>query len=66
MEPGDGGGAVTIRVVCGACDGECLPNGWSALDQEGGITVIDEGDGERIGVDGFIESFGICIGNVGS
>ena len=61
MEPGDGGGAITIRVIGVACDGKCLPNGWSALDQEGGITVIDEGDSECIGIDGFVESVCICL-----
>ena len=53
--------SIPIGVAVGALDGECLSDGGRALDEEGGVTVIDVGDVEGIGVDGFVEALGIGV-----
>ena len=50
LEPGDGACAITIAIgiVVGLCDGEGLSDFWGACDEEGGIAIIDVGNGERV------------------
>ena len=61
LKPGDRGCGITIEIIDRSADGEGLSNFWSALDHEGGIPVIDVGDGAGIGVDGFVESLAIGV-----
>ena len=53
--------AIAIGISAGPCDGEGLSDARSALDQKGGVTVIDVGNGERICIDGFVESLPIGV-----
>ena len=59
--PADVDGAITIGIVEGACDGKALSDSGGSLNQESGITVIDEGDGDGIGVDGFVEALVVGV-----
>ena len=59
--PADLYSSIAIGVAVGALDGECLSDGGRALNQESGIAVIDVGDVEGIGVDGFVEALGVGV-----
>ena len=63
LEPGDGARAtaIAIWVLAGLCNGEGLADFRAALDEEGGITIIDIRDGERLREGSLLETIAIGV-----
>ena len=61
--PFDVGGSITIGIVGGTVDGQSLANLWGADDQEGGITVVDSWDRQRLCIHFFHKTITIDVLN---
>jgi len=59
--PADLDGAITIGIVGESADEHGLADCWGALDRKGGVPVINEGDCERIGGEGFFKTLSIGV-----